>query len=72
MNPGIAYNVAVQFFLSTPYEAIKNSWLVVLTLIVTSHSQKIYLHQFAIVLNMFGNTLGNKSNIYEGDWSKFD
>ena len=21
---------------------------------------------------MFGNTLDNKSNIYEGDWSKFD
>ena len=21
---------------------------------------------------MFGNILGNKSDIYEGDWSKFD
>ena len=28
--------------------------------------------QFAIIPNMFGNILGNKSNIYERDWSKFD
>ena len=28
-------------FLSTPYQATKSSWLVVLTLIVTSHSGKI-------------------------------
>ena len=31
-----------------------------------------YLPQFAIVSIMFGNILGNKSNIYERDWSKFD
>ena len=31
-----------------------------------------HLPQFAIILNMFGNISGNKSNIYEGDWSKFD
>ena len=31
-----------------------------------------HLPQFAIVPNMFGNTLGNKSNIHERDWSKFD
>ena len=31
-----------------------------------------HLAQFAIVPNMFGNTLGNKSNIHERDWSKFD
>ena len=30
------------------------------------------LPQFAINPNMFGNILGNKSNIYERDWSKFD
>ena len=30
------------------------------------------LPQFAIIPNMFGNILGNKSNIYERDWSKFD
>ena len=31
-----------------------------------------HLPQFSIVPNMFGNTLGNKSNIYERDWPKFD
>ena len=31
-----------------------------------------HLPQFAIILYMFGNILGNKSNIYEKDWSKFD
>ena len=31
-----------------------------------------HLPQFAIIPNMFGNTPGNKSNIYERDWSKFD
>ena len=41
MNPGIAQNVAAQFFLSILYLATKTSWLVVLTLIVTSHSGKI-------------------------------
>ena len=30
------------------------------------------LLQFAIIPNMFGNISGNKSNIYERDWSKFD
>ena len=30
------------------------------------------LPQFAINPNMFGNILGNKSNIYERNWSKFD
>ena len=30
------------------------------------------LPQFAIIPNMFGNISGNKSNIYERDWSKFD
>ena len=30
------------------------------------------LSQFAIIPNMFGNILGNKSNIYKRDWSKFD
>ena len=30
------------------------------------------LPQFSIILNMFGNVSGNKSNIYEWDWSKFD
>ena len=28
--------------------------------------------QFAIIPNMFGNISGNKSNIYQRDWSKFD
>ena len=28
--------------------------------------------QFTIIPNMFDNILGNKSNIYERDWSKFD
>ena len=31
-----------------------------------------HLPQFAVILNMFGNISGNKSNIYERDWSKFD
>ena len=31
-----------------------------------------HLPQFAIILNMFGNILDNKSNIYERNWSKFD
>ena len=30
------------------------------------------LPQFIIIPNMFGNISGNKSNIYERDWSKFD
>ena len=28
--------------------------------------------QFAMIPNMFGKILNNKSNIYENDWSKFD
>ena len=31
-----------------------------------------HLPQFTIIPNTFGNILGNKSNIYERDWSKFD
>ena len=31
-----------------------------------------HLPQFAIIPNIFGNISGNKSNIYERDWSKFD
>ena len=31
-----------------------------------------HLPKFAIISNMFGNISGNKSNIYEKDWSKFD
>ena len=31
-----------------------------------------HLPQFTIIPNMFGNIPGNKSNIYERDWSKFD
>ena len=31
-----------------------------------------HLFQFAIIHNMFCNILGNKSNIYERDWFKFD
>ena len=30
------------------------------------------LPQFSIIPNMFGNISGNKSNIYEWGWSKFD
>ena len=30
------------------------------------------LSQFSIIPNMFGNASGNKSNIYERDWSKYD
>ena len=30
------------------------------------------LPQFAIIPNMFGNIIGNKSKIYERDWSKLD
>ena len=37
-----------------------------LTDIISNH-----LPQFAITSNMFGNTVSNKSNIYERDWSKF-
>ena len=31
-----------------------------------------HLAQFSIIPNMFGNIPGNKSNIYERHWSKFD
>ena len=31
-----------------------------------------HLPRFAIIPNIFGNMSGNKSNIYERDWSKFD
>ena len=31
-----------------------------------------HLSQFAMIPNKFGNILGNKSKIYEMDWSKFD
>ena len=31
-----------------------------------------HLSQFVIIPNMFGNISGNKFNIYERDWSKFD
>ena len=31
-----------------------------------------HLPQFSIIPNMFGNIPGNKSTIYERDWSKFD
>ena len=41
MNPGIAQNVVAQSFLLTPYQATKTSWLVVLTLIASSHRGKI-------------------------------
>ena len=41
MNPGIVQIVAAQFFLSTPYQTTKTSWLVVQTLITTSHSGEI-------------------------------
>ena len=40
MNPGIAQNVAAQFFHLTPYQATKTSWLVVLTLTVTSQVER--------------------------------
>ena len=36
INPGIAYNIAAQFFLSTPYLATNTSWLVAQTLMATS------------------------------------
>ena len=38
-----------------------------LTVTVSDH-----LPQFSIIPNMSGNIPGNKSNIYERDWSKFD
>ena len=38
-----------------------------LTVTISDH-----LPQFAIIPNMFGNILGNKSNIYGKDYSKFD
>ena len=31
-----------------------------------------HMPQFSIISNMFGNISGNKSNIHERDWSKFD
>ena len=31
-----------------------------------------HLPQLSTIPNMFGNVSGNKSNIYERDWSKFD
>ena len=41
MNPGIVQIVAAQFFLSTPNQATNTFWLVVQTLITTSHSGEI-------------------------------
>ena len=41
MNPGTAQDVVAQSFLLTLYQATKTSWLVVLTLIASSHSGKI-------------------------------
>ena len=41
MNPVIVQIVAAQFFLSTPYQATNFFWLVVQTLITTSHSGEI-------------------------------
>ena len=38
-----------------------------LTVTISDH-----LPQFSIIPNIFGNVSGNKSNIYEWDWSKFD
>ena len=38
-----------------------------LTVTISDH-----LPQLSIIPNMFGNISGNKSNIYERDWSKFD
>ena len=38
-----------------------------LTVTISDH-----LPQFSIIPNIFGNIPGNKSNIYERDWSKFD
>ena len=38
-----------------------------MTATITDH-----LPQFAIIPNMVGNISGNKSNIYERDWSKFN
>ena len=38
-----------------------------LTAIISDH-----FLQFVIIPHMFGNIPGNKSNIYERDWSKFD
>ena len=35
MNPGTAQNAAAQFFLLTPYQVTKTSWLVAHTLIIT-------------------------------------
>ena len=35
-------------------------------------TQKNNLPQFTIIPNMFGNIIGNKSKIYERDWSKLD
>ena len=31
-----------------------------------------HLPEFSIIPNMFGNIPGNKFNIYEQEWSKFD
>ena len=38
-----------------------------MTAIISNH-----LPQFATIPNTFGNISGNKSNIYERHWSKFD
>ena len=56
--------------------------LILQTTRTTSHSNTLidnifsnvisdHLPQFAIIPNIFGNISGNKSNIYERDWSKF-
>ena len=43
---------------------------------ITSHNVSAtisdHFPQFAMIPNMFGKILNNKSNIYKSDWSKFD
>ena len=65
MNPGIAQNVATQFFLLTPYQITKTSWLVVLTLIVTSHNTSLSLKpssKLELLVNQFNNATPQNGN----------
>ena len=85
MNLGIVQNVAAQFFLSTPYQATTSSQFVVLTLIVTSHSGKIWkiiiiAHLIIIKscsnlefsVNQFNNATPESSNNLGKASSKYD
>ena len=74
MNPGIAQNVAVQFFLSIPYLATKTSWFVGTNTdsnitqwkdLGNDHDSLLLLKPFSnleLLVNQFNNTTPENGN----------